>query len=489
MSSIIRQTCTLSAAVAVALGGVAVSLAAVAVAFGAVTVWSVPCYAGVPGVLVAFHSADDPAAKKILNDALDMMRAHNSQSAVSLLQQGVTQFPQSASMHFELGNALSDCHEFDQAINQYQLALNMDPPFPEALLNIAYAYCNANQNALALPWFQRFLTENPNSSRVQEVQSQMLMAQAADLSGSHRYDAKKLLEQAIVINPRDTRAHFKLARICDELGDTTRAIKEYEQVLAIQPNHSAAVFNIAGCYQSLGQPAQAIAWFEQYLQNNPNAPDASTVQNMISKLHEKEGEHGSSPQSLDFVSDVLERGKCFIWPREQLPLRVFVQNGKGTLGFREAFAKALFDSFAEWSRASQDRIAFNFINNPRQADIVVSWTGNPYDVRQTGSDVEQGVCVLRASERSNEDHIRIDHADVRLLTVDRETRQPLSDDDMKKTCLHELGHALGLHGHSTNNHDIMFFSVSPTVWPVLSKRDKATLVRIYEQYPPVRASF
>jgi hypothetical protein len=31
----------------------------------------------------------------------------------------------------------------------------------------------------------------------------------------------------------------------------------------------------------------------------------------------------------------------------------------------------------------------------------------------------------------------------------------------------------------------MFFSVSPTVWPVLSKRDKATIMRIYEQYPPL----
>jgi len=59
----------------------------------------------------------------------------------------------------------------------------------------------------------------------------------------------------------------------------------------------------------------------------------------------------------------------------------------------------------------------------------------------------------------------------------------LSEEEMKKTCLHELGHAMGLQGHSTNNHDIMFFAMSTTVWPVISRRDKATLFRVYEGYP------
>jgi tetratricopeptide (TPR) repeat protein len=485
MNSILRQLCTLSAAVALMLGANPLCASPLPDTKVAGSGKAVGAGAVASGTLLALHGTDDPEQKKILNDALAMMRSQQPQAAVSLLQQGLMQFPRSATMHFELGNAFSDCHQFQDAINEYQIALKTDPPFPEALLNIAYAYCNGGQNALAIPWFQRFLNENPNSPRVPEVQSQMLMAQAADLSSSHRYDAKKLLEQAIAINPNDTRVHFKMARIKDELGDTQGAINEYEQVLAIQPNHSAAVFNIAGCYQSLGQPDQAIRWFKRYLQNNPNAPDAQTVQNMIVKLKEKEGERGSDPQQPDYYPGVLEKNKCFRWTRDHLPLRVYVQNGYGTPGFRDSFARALFDSFSEWSKATQNRVVFAYVPQANQADIDVSWTGDPYDIRQSGSDVEQGICLLRASARSNEDFIRIDHATVRILTLDRETHHPLSDDDMKKTCLHELGHALGLHGHSTNNHDIMFFSVSPTVWPVLSKRDKATIMRIYEQYPPL----
>src|SRR5262249_48931115 len=106
--------------------------------------------------------------------------------------------------------------------------------------------------------------------------------------------------------------------------------------------------------------------------------------------------------------------------------------------------------------------------------------------RESAGEAEQGVCHLRSVERPGENFIRIEHADIRILTVDRESERPIGEDDMKKTCLHELGHALGLQGHSTNNHDIMFYSVSPTVWPVLSKRDKATLLGIYGMYSGFR---
>jgi predicted Zn-dependent protease len=86
------------------------------------------------------------------------------------------------------------------------------------------------------------------------------------------------------------------------------------------------------------------------------------------------------------------------------------------------------------------------------------------------------------------DCIEIDRADIRILTIDRQTQEPLSDEEMKKTCLHELGHSMGLQGHSTNNHDIMFFSMSNTNWPVLSKRDKATVFMIYQNYQPLMSA-
>ena len=48
------------------------------------------------------------------------------------------------------------------------------------------------------------------------------------------------------------------------------------------------------------------------------------------------------------------------------------------------------------------------------------------------------------------------------------------------TCLHEAGHALGIHGHSPNTHDVMFLAASPNAKPKLTERDKNTIRVMYK---------
>jgi tetratricopeptide (TPR) repeat protein len=437
-------------------------------------------------LILLFISADSAFSqnnqvKDIVKRSIDLMHEHRTEDALRLLQQGVRDYPQSGSIHLELGNALAGLQRYDEAISEYQLALQFEPTLGEALLNIASAYRNAKEPAKAVPYYQRFLQEHSDSPMSTQVEAQMLTAAATDCMEHERaYDAKKMLEHAVSMSPHDEVARFKLARARDELGDTQGAIEEYKEVLAIQPDFYSAIFNIAGCYQSMGDLPEAVIWFKKYLKLNPTASDASTVQHMIATLEEKKVAPDADPHGPDFLSSVTQHGKVFRWPLEKMPLRVFIEDGHGCPGFQDSFTQYLIDAFNNWSQATQGRLTFLQVANPNQADIICSWTGNPYDVGPTGSDVEQGICQMNSVERSNENFVRINRANVRILTVDRETHKSISDDDMKKTTLHELGHALGLRGHSPNNHDIMFFSVSPTVWPVLSKRDKATLERVYE---------
>ncbi len=180
-----------------------------------------------------------------------------------------------------------EANECEAAISEYRAALKIRPKFPEASLNIAYAYANNGNNTDAVMWFERFIKENPKSPKLAKVQAQMLVSAATECLDEHRaFEAKKLLEHAILVDPLESHAHFKLTRAYDELGNTTKAIEEYQQVLKLQPKNSAAVFNIAGCYQSMGRSDLAIDWFQKYLLNNPRAADAGTVSNMIGKLRE-----------------------------------------------------------------------------------------------------------------------------------------------------------------------------------------------------------
>jgi predicted Zn-dependent protease len=180
----------------------------------------------------------------------------------------------------------------------------------------------------------------------------------------------------------------------------------------------------------------------------------------------------------DYLANACSDGRYYRWTR--MPIRVAIASASGVPGYRDAFPQVLRDAFAKWAAASENRISFVFVQSPSQADICCDWTNNPNKVAEGGRAVEGGLTKLSGQPQSNRD-VSINSARITILT--NRNGQSLNDDDMKKVCLHEVGHALGINGHSNNNTDIMFFSESPTVWPSLTKRDKATICRLYANYP------
>ncbi|MBX9687103.1 MAG: matrixin family metalloprotease, partial [Candidatus Obscuribacterales bacterium] len=71
-------------------------------------------------------------------------------------------------------------------------------------------------------------------------------------------------------------------------------------------------------------------------------------------------------------------------------------------------------------------------------------------------------------------------AAIKMLTVPSlKPESSLSDDKLRQTALHEVGHALGLNGHSSNPGDIMYFASVAVNSPQLSERDIKTLQLLY----------
>lgn len=322
----------------------------------------------------------------------------------------------------------------------------------------------------------------------QEEAYRLLVEGSKLLKDNKPFRARQPLEEAARLWPEESAVHYNLGFCYHECGNFAQAISEFEKALQINPSLKQCIVNIASCYQVQGKTQEAIAWFENYLKKNPNSQDRQEVKGLISALQQHVSKQvDSDPNLPDFFQSICWQGRPRRWPLTKIPIKLFLANGtddagRSAKGFREEFNYIFLSAFDTWIKASQGRLAYVIVTDPNQADIACTWTDDPAFLHKEGNKVEQGVARVDFKENGG-DTLDITSVHVILLVNNRESGQPLTTDEMKKACLHELGHALGFAGHSSSPKDVMFFSESPAVWPALTKRDKATMLRLYQEYP------
>lgn len=450
-----------------------------------------------PKAVLLASSCSNPKADRLCNKARALLTSKRYQDALPLLQEAAEYDPNCAEIQFYLGSAYYHTKAMEQAIQAYQMVLRFQPNTPEAVFNIGSCYEHLRQYENAIAWYERYVREYATASdaadvrrTVEEIKKHMevhrLFKESHDLLEAKRaLDARFLLEKAEALEPNSPEIHYNLGMAYHNSGNLPKAIEEFQLALKLKPDMTDAMLNIGSSYQALGQKNEAIAWFHRYLSASPKAEDYKAISDMIASLQKDGGQQAADdPHGPDFWASITKQGLPRRWPPAKLPIKVFVDSGSLVAGMRDSFRQILIDSLEAWMKAAQGRLSYQQVARPDQADLVCDWTNNPGEVTGKGTESEQGVAHIFGRDTGG-GSIEISRATVRILTIDKEKSEelPVSDDMMKKTCLHEVGHALGLMGHSPNSHDVMFFSESPTVWPVLSKRDKATLLRLYESYP------
>lgn len=281
-------------------------------------------------------------------------------------------------------------------------------------------------------------------------------------------DACLLLEQANRLKPDSAPIHCNLGLAYQELGDLDRALAQYTEALKVDHDMPEAILNSAACYQSLGQITQAVSSYEEYLRKFPTSPDAPVVRDSIQALKNLRPEtDGVLP---DYFASLTERSR---WPKGQ-KLRVFINKAPGISGFRDTFPGFLIQAFNDWMKSLGDKLSFTLVADKDSADIVCDWTDAPKNV--SGGNSERGAAFTDLKNGF------IRHASIVILITPIVNLGQLSDNAVRKACLHEVGHALGINGHSSNNRDVMYATVdSPTVQAALSSRDLATILKLYQE--------
>jgi len=191
---------------------------------------------------------------------------------------------------------------------------------------------------------------------------------------------------------------------------------------------------------------------------------------------------------IDQGSDYLDRlgRKVIHWTHPEQSIKVFIANDSSMPGWKPEDQALVQAAYAEWQLAMENRVRFEFVSEPAEADTIVSWMERPKAVTPAEAEAKQQ--ELRNGEcqtQTVDDKLAQDNIVVALNSTEG---TPASANSIYNTLLHEIGHSLGLMGgHSSNPADILFPNnrYDDGRRKHLSQRDIQTARRLYVLQPDV----
>jgi len=160
------------------------------------------------------------------------------------------------------------------------------------------------------------------------------------------------------------------------------------------------------------------------------------------------------------------------WRKRDMPLKVYLPFPK-SYQFKDpqAVYDVVRDGVLDWSDVAAPGIpSFTFVDTAREADIPIFWEkeSKGWFIAYCSYDIHE------AARRFGVDRI--------LVTAREADGREARLDDVYSTVLHEMGHALGLGGHSPDPGDVMYpWIVKRQKLTQLSPRDRETLRLLYQR--------
>ena len=113
---------------------------------------------------------------------------------------------------------------------------------------------------------------------------------------------------------------------------------------------------------------------------------------------------------------------------------------------------------------------FRFVDSHAEADIPIIWAEEP--------DGDWYIAFCSYQARTTTMRFGVEQI---LVTGRWDDGRIATPEEIGEVVLHEMGHALGLMGHSDDPRDILYPTAVARERPGLSERDRATLIELYSR--------
>lgn len=313
---------------------------------------------------------------------------------------------------------------------------------------------------------------------------------SVDELNSEKYKlAYPKLVQAQEMAPDDPMINTALGKALVGIGKPEQGVSYLEKALTEDKKYSSAYMGLANAYESMGKYGKAADSFELFLKQRP--ADASPMhKDKIKALRKQQAFYdrvsklAGGMSSTDYFCFATADEGIRRWPSSSMPLTIQVDISNNLKALHPNFHNIVMKACSDWEKGSAGEIKIVRAKSSKKSKIRCRLTDNPADLSKLS---EQGETV------GTNNLSGLIKAEIKILCIDRETGKQENDQQIYLTTLHELGHALGIDGHSPEPGDIMYFSRIHRAEdrPALSDRDKQTLKMLYKTelaYMPPKGS-
>jgi tetratricopeptide (TPR) repeat protein len=174
----------------------------------------------------------------------------------------------SAWAHNRRGELLADADRAEEALNDFQAAISLDPRCSLAIHNRAVTLAQQNQFAAALRDFNRVIELNPGLAVAYRNRAELLAALGRMNEAVSDYN------QALESLPNDAQLYRDRAYAYQQLGEFSKSAIDFDRAIEIAPNDPDAITQRGNLAAEQGNYDEALADFQQALAKDPKWAEA-----------------------------------------------------------------------------------------------------------------------------------------------------------------------------------------------------------------------
>jgi predicted O-linked N-acetylglucosamine transferase (SPINDLY family) len=205
---------------------------------------------------------EDPGALCNLGNAL---RDHKEfEEAVTNYQRALALWPEFAMGHCGLGLSLRSLGRTEEALAHYHSAIQLKPDYAEAYNNLANALQATSKLEGAISNYRRALAIKPDYSEIYANLGRTLQ------DNGREEEAVESFLLALTYNNGSLQAHGDAGNALIRTNQFDEAILSFKRAAVNDPSSAAVYNNYGNCLQALGQFQDAIGYYQRALAINPN---------------------------------------------------------------------------------------------------------------------------------------------------------------------------------------------------------------------------